>query len=121
MAGLPYETILLTPGGAENAEHGTHFEPSTLPRSIRVVRDDGSARSWIEHLANARIVVLCIAPDSISASGIGTYLLAMALKKCVIITDSPATRGILEHEKTAIVIPQGDGAAMLDAVRRACE
>ncbi|MCI0628017.1 MAG: glycosyltransferase family 1 protein, partial [Acidobacteria bacterium] len=45
------------------------------------------------------------------------YLLAMGLRKCVIITEGPATRGLLTDE--AIIVPQSDPAALADAIRRA--
>jgi hypothetical protein len=121
MSPLTYPSVILTPQAGENAYHGTQFRQRDLPLHIRTIHDDGTPESWIRHMAHARLVVLCIAPESLSASGIGTYVLAMALKKCVIITDSPATKGILEHEKQAILVPMQDPAALAQAVRRAWE
>jgi hypothetical protein len=121
LGALGYPALLLTPRTEENREHETFWQPHNLPGNVRLVHDDGSPRSWIGHMARARLVVICIDPCSISASGIGTYLLAMALGKCVIVTESPATRGILTHEDTAVVVPMGDAAALARAVRRAWE
>jgi glycosyltransferase involved in cell wall biosynthesis len=116
---LDCPAVLLTPRPEENRLHETYFQAENLPPHLRVVHDDGSASSWIDHMARARIVVICVSPSSISPSGVGTFILAMALKKCVIITESPATRGVLEHERNAILIPMGDAAALREAVRRA--
>ena len=43
----------------------------------------------------------------------------MALRKCVIITEGPATRGLLKEE--AIVVPPANPVALADAIRRAWE
>ena len=43
-------------------------------------------------MGGARVVVIATVPTTIRSAGISTYLVAMALKKCVIITDGPATR-----------------------------
>jgi glycosyltransferase involved in cell wall biosynthesis len=40
----------------------------------------------------------------------------MALGKCVIITEGPATRGVLT-EKEVVLVPAGDPAALADAMR----
>jgi hypothetical protein len=121
VAGLDCPTVLLTPRPEENAVHETYFDGATAPAHVRVVHDDGSPKSWIEHIARARVVVVCVSASSISPSGVGTYLLAMALGKCVIVTDSPATRGVLEHEREAVIVPTGDVEALRAAVRRVWE
>lgn len=89
--------------------------PEWCRRRLRVIRDDGSQASWIRHIAHAKFVVLSICSQSIAASGISTYLVAMALKKCVIITDGPATRGIL-NEHNSVTVPPGDPQALRRAI-----
>lgn len=115
---LPLPTLLLTPRREVNALHETDFDGKGVPDHVRVVHDDGSPRSWLRHMANARIVVIPVLRNSISPSGVGTYLLAMALGKCVVMSESPATRGVIEHEKQAVLVPMGDAAALREAVRR---
>jgi hypothetical protein len=119
--GLDYPTVILTPKPQASAEHGTFFDGQSAPANVRVVHDDGSPGSWIEYLANARLVVLPVTPNALTPASVGTYIIAMALGKCVIITDSPATRGILEHEGNAIIVPMQDPAALREAIRRAWE
>jgi glycosyltransferase involved in cell wall biosynthesis len=53
----------------------------------------------------------------LKASGISTYLVAMALGKCVIMTDSPATQGLID-DGHAVVVPPCDPAALRDAIAR---
>lgn len=89
-----------------------------LPSHARWIQDDGSVGSWIQLMAGAKFVVLPIAPESAAASGISTYLMAMALGKCVIISDGPATRGILLDGHHAIVVPPGDPDALRAAILR---
>ncbi len=98
------------------AENGTPLSLDDLPANVRAVEDDGSAGSWLEQMRRARIVVLTTLPSSIRAIGVTSYLMAMALKKCVIITDGPATRGVLSDE--AILVPAADPAALADAIER---
>jgi hypothetical protein len=45
----------------------------------------------------------------------------MALKKCVIVTECPATRGIIENEVEAIIVPAEDPTALRAAIKRAWE
>ena len=70
-------------------------------------------------MAGARLVVLPISPDAISPAGIGTYILAMTLGKCAVITDFPATRGILQNGEEAIIVPMQDPVALCEAIYKA--
>ncbi|MGH9194654.1 MAG: glycosyltransferase [Acidimicrobiia bacterium] len=119
MKDLPYPGIILTPRHDEALLHETDFDESHVPGNVRVVHDDGSIESWVGWIEGARIVVLVINEQSISPSGIGTYLEAMALGKCVVITECLATRAILHDGKEALVVRRGDPSALRDAIRRA--
>jgi len=116
---VPYPGILLVQDPNSLSEHGSEIPNFALPSNLRLVRDDGQWESWLSFLAGAKIVVIPVKPTAISAAGIGTYLEAMALGKCVIITECPATRGILSNQ--AVIIPPGDPTAMAKAIRRAWE
>ena len=98
------------------AENGTPLDLDKLPSNVRAVEDDGSDASWLKHIRGAKIVVLTTLPSSIRAIGVTSYLTAMAMKKCVIITDSPATNGVLTDE--AILVPPADPAALAAAIER---
>jgi glycosyltransferase involved in cell wall biosynthesis len=121
VAKLSYPTVILTPETHEAALHGTFFQAGHVPPHVQVVHDDGSASSWMNYLVNAKIVVLTVSPEAIFPAGVGTINQAMALGKCVIVTESYATRGILEHEREVIVVPMQDPAALKEAIRNAWE
>jgi glycosyltransferase involved in cell wall biosynthesis len=116
MRRVAYPGVLLYHDLPRMAENGTPLSLDALPANVRAVEDDGSAGSWLEQMRRARIVVLTTLPSSIRAIGVTSYLMAMALKKCVIITDGPATRGILRDE--AILVPAGDPDALAAAIER---
>jgi glycosyltransferase involved in cell wall biosynthesis len=111
--------ILLYHDPACMRENGTPLSLDRLPANLRAVEDDGSADSWLAHLRGAKLVVITTLPSSIRAIGVSTYLTAMGLKKCVVITDGPGTRQVLNGE--AIIVPPADPAALADALRRAWE
>jgi glycosyltransferase involved in cell wall biosynthesis len=121
MSGLDYPGLILVPPPEVSSQHGTHLTGLQPPGNVKIVHDDGSLASWFEKLAGAKVVVFCISPETISPSGVSAYLMAMAMKKCVIISDSPATHDILEHEKTAILVPMRDAETLQQAIRKAWE
>jgi len=85
-----------------------------LPSNVRagaVPYDD-----YVELLAGARLVVVPLRTVRRSA-GLITYLNAMALGKPVIVSDTPAVREYVEHERTGLVVPPED----VDALRGAIE
>ena len=86
------------------------------PENVRLVVHDGDRRTWVDHIKGARVVVVPILGSTISSSGIGTYIDAMALRKAVVITEGPATRSVLDDQ--ALMIPPSDAAAMAAAVVR---
>lgn len=118
MALLDYPAVILTPDEKENLYHGTELSVIEVPPNVRIVRDDGSPPSWVNHMARAKIVVLPICAETVSAAGVGAYLLAMALKKPVIITECPATRGILADGVHAAIVPPSDPLALSRAIDR---
>lgn len=98
-------------------EHGTRTPTGQLPENVRSVTDEGGAASWLAHLRQAKVVVIPLVRDTIAPSGISTYLEAMALWKCVIITESPGTRGLLNDE--AVIVPPEDAEQLAAAIRKA--
>lgn len=95
-------------------EHGTPFPPRHLPPNVGLHQDDGSAGSWVTALRGARVVVIPILPESIRAAGISMALDAMALGKCVIITESPTTRGVFRDE--VVTVPPENPHALAVAI-----
>lgn len=120
MEGLPYAARILAPAGPETAKHGTTFDFQSLPHNVRLVSDDGSDASWADWISRSTCVVLPVLPDTLTASGISAYLTAMAMGKCVVISESPATRGLLDQGR-AVIVPPADPAALRAALLRVCE
>ncbi len=116
MRRVSYPGVLLYHDLKRMAENGTPLDLAKLPANVQAIEDDGSGASWLEYNRRARIVVLTTLPSSIRAIGVTSYLVAMALKKCVILTDGPATHGVLGDE--AIVVPAADPAALAAAIER---
>lgn len=115
---VPYPAVLMHLKG-ENIEHGTQVPRDALPANITLLEHDGNRATWIERMRRSKIVVIPILPATISSSGIGTSIDAMAMRKCIVITDGQSTRGLISDE--AMVVPAQDPVAMADAIRRAWE
>lgn len=114
--GLPLRCVALAPwNGVE--EHGTRADAIGWPANVERVADDGTPASWNGWIARARAVVLPIVPGMLSPSGISTCLVAMAMGKPVIITESAATRGVLDGG-VAMIVPPSDPDALRAAVIR---
>jgi hypothetical protein len=64
----------------------------------------------------AKIVVVPLLPSTMYAPGLSLYLMAMAMKKCVIVTEGLATRGMLKDE--AVIVAPKDPEALAVAAHR---
>jgi glycosyltransferase involved in cell wall biosynthesis len=115
--GLPYPIRIVTMADSVIAGHGSFLDAGDLPANVEVIRHDGSD-SFLDHIAAARLVVLPIRKENISASGIGVYLASMALGKCVVISAGPAVNGVVP-EGAAIIVPAEDPDALRAALARA--
>lgn len=113
--GLPYKIIVLSPPNSISTVHGTKICLTDIPENISIVHDDGSAESWVDFIAEAKFIVLPIKENTISPTGISTYILAMALKKCVIVSEGPATREIIPCG-AAIVVPPENANILREAI-----
>lgn len=98
------------------ALHGTPVDLNGLPPNVRPERHDGNNDTWIEYIRRAKIVVIPAFANSIYAPGLSLYLLAMALRRCVIISEGPQTRGLLDKE--AVIVPPEDPAALARAIEK---
>lgn len=111
--GLDVRIVVLT--GPDHATLGVDVDHAVMPANVTVQRDDGSFDTWVDWIARSRFVILPVLPDVIKPSGVSTYLVAMALGKCVIMTDSPATQGLIDSGQ-AVVVPQSDALALREAI-----
>jgi len=115
--GLPYPMRIVTMENTVIQGHGSFVDESQLPPNIQIVRHDGSD-SFVDHIAGARLVVLPVKKENISASGIGVYIASMALGKCVIISSGPAVDDVIP-EGSAVVVPPEDVQALREAIVKA--
>lgn len=99
--------------------HGTKPLKGELPPNVTSLEDSGDDESWRLHLSRARIVTIPLLRNTIAPSGISTYLDAMALWKCVVISESPATRGLISNE--AIIVQPENPVDLAAGIRRAWE
>lgn len=117
MAQVPFPGLLLYQQDPSfMALHGTPVDLNGLPPNVRPERHDGNNDTWIEYIRRAKIVVIPAFANSIYAPGLSLYLLAMALRRCVIISEGPQTRGLLDKE--VVVVPPEDPAALARAIEK---
>lgn len=120
MAQVPFPGLLLYQQDPSfMALHGTTVDLHGLPPNVRAERHDGNNDTWVDYIRRAKIVVIPTFANSIYAPGLSLYLLAMGLRRCVIISEGPQTRGLLEKE--AIIVPPEDPKALAYAIRKAWE
>jgi len=120
LEGLPYSARIVATLD-QLRENGTDFDLRSVPPNVNVVAHDGASASWIDWIARSKVVVLPISADALVPAGISACLVAMALGKCVVVSDSPVTRGIFTDGEHAVVVPSADAAAMRAAIVRVCE
>jgi glycosyltransferase involved in cell wall biosynthesis len=90
-----------------------------VPRNLKILADSGSRNDLVRNLAKARLVVIPTQANSLCASGLSTYLDAMYLGKCVIVTSGPGASDLLTEQ--ALLVPPHDVAALKEAIGRAWE
>lgn len=113
----PYRVVVSMPDAAQLKRMGATATPPSrddFGPNASFVENGSDPREWLELAAGARIVVLPVTADAINPSGVSTYLSIMAIGKCVVISDGPATRDIVSEE--AIIVPPGDPAKLRKAI-----
>jgi glycosyltransferase involved in cell wall biosynthesis len=100
------------------SQNATCFRYESLPSNIRHVADDGSLSLFLKSLSKARLIVIPRFCYDINATGIATYLQAMAMKKCVIISHGPGTTDLLKNDE-AILVPPEDSGTLAAVIEKA--
>ena len=116
---LPWNVVVSMPNGHQLARMGAVAVPprrEDFGSNATFVENGADPRDWLALAAGARFVVLPVTRDAINPSGVSTYLSLMALGKCVVISDGPATREILTDE--AVITPAGDPRTLRTAIER---
>lgn len=115
--GLDIPVKVVTTENSDILQHGSFLADEAAPKNVEIVRLDGRPEKFIAYMAASRLVVLPIKPD-ICGAGIGVYIMAMALKKCVILSAGPGSEDVLDPDM-AIVVPARNPEAMRHAIDKA--
>jgi glycosyltransferase involved in cell wall biosynthesis len=117
MAKTGYPAVLLQQPAEIMREHGTDDWREELPPNVKlVVHEDGKLETFLSFIAKAKLVVIPRYKRDIGCTGISTYLMAMALGKCVVISDGPGVGDLLKDE--AAIVPAEDAEPLAATVSR---
>lgn len=119
MAELGYPCRVLAGAKADLAQHGSSLTSVEIPPNVELLHND-SPEFFVRSMAGARVVVIPLLKDAVTQAGIGVYLSAMALRKCVVISTGLGIDDVL-LDRQAIIVPAGDRDALRDAIRLAWE
>ena len=98
------------------AAHGTVTWEDELPANVKLVVDDSNSHDvFLDYVAKARLIVIPRYKDDIGPAGIATYLIAMAMNKCVIVSDGPGVGDVLSDE--AAIVPPEDVQALAKQIK----
>jgi glycosyltransferase involved in cell wall biosynthesis len=99
------------------AKHGTLGWNGDLPPNLRLVIDDSYQHEvFLDFIAQARLVVVPRFRNDIGPAGIATYLVAMALNKCVIISEGPGAEDVLDGQ--AVIVPPENPERLAEEIKR---
>ena len=115
---LQVRVKVVTSSEQEMNPHGSSLRGLRVPANVEISTNDSSGEFFVNLMAGSRFVVIPILPDSTTQAGIGVYLQAMALGKCVIISTSLGVSDVLTDGQ-AIIVPAGDVGALRAAMERA--
>jgi glycosyltransferase involved in cell wall biosynthesis len=121
VAELPYPAAIpeFSFNDFEGKDKSFPWTKQNVPPHLTILPDSGSSDDVVRNMARARLVVIPTQASSICASGISTYLDAMYLGKCVIVSSGPGASDLLTDQ--ALLVPPHDVTALKDAIRRAWE
>lgn len=115
MRRVDYPGLLLHEETSMLKRSATDVDLSNLPNNLTAAINEGE-QSWVEYIRRAKIVVVPLLPSTMYAPGLSLYLMAMAMKKCVIVTEGLATKGMLKDE--AVIVAPKDPEALAVAIRQ---
>ncbi len=118
---LPYPALIseFALNSFEGRSSSFSWNRSNVPSNLTLVPDFGGRESLMQFVAGARIVVIPTQGNSICASGLSSYLDAMYLGKCVVISEGPGTSDLLSNQ--ALLVPPHNVSALREAIESAWE
>jgi glycosyltransferase involved in cell wall biosynthesis len=114
--GIPVKVVTSTE--REINRNGSLLTGLNVPANVEIFDQDQSADFFVTMMAGSRFVVIPIVRDSVTQAGIGVYLQAMALGKCVIVSTGLGVSDVLNGSE-AVIVPAGDAHALRTAIDRA--
>ena len=109
--------VILRQSHSIMAKHGSIAPKRNCPINVREEIHDGSQDSFIQQIARARVVVIPRYRWDLKSTGISTYLMAMAMGKCVIISHGPGATELLRGGE-AILVPPEDPESLAEAIKK---
>ncbi len=95
--------------------HGTAAWSGDLPPNVKLVIDESdNLDTYIDFISGARLMVIPRYRGDIAPTGISTYLVAMALHKCVIISAGPGADDVLSDQ--AVIVPPEDAGRLAEQI-----
>lgn len=76
---------------------------------------------FMRAMYEAAVNVVPMLPGLERCAGLETFVTAMAMGKCVIISDTPGVRDYVEHERNGLIVPAGNAGALREAIRWATD
>jgi len=113
---LPYPVKLVTSCEEEMNPHGSTLRGIVTPPNVEIIRRDSDQRFFLQCMSRATLVVLPLLKDCQTQAGIGVYIQAMALRKCVIISSGLGVRDVLTDQ--AVLVQPGDPLELRTAIVR---
>jgi glycosyltransferase involved in cell wall biosynthesis len=80
-----------------------------------IIDESDSIEDYLGFIERARMVVIPRFKGDIAPTGISTYLVAMALGRCVVISEGPGAGDVLTDE--AALVPPEDPARLAEQVK----
>ena len=95
--------------------HGTSSWCGDLPPNVRLIIDEGdSLETYIDFILKARLIVIPRYKKDIAPTGISTYLVAMALNKCVLVSEGPGADDVLTDQ--AVMVPPENPSKLAEQI-----
>src|SRR2546426_3683686 len=113
---LPYLVKVVTSEESEMKPHGSTMHGLSVPPNVKIIRRDSDQAFFLDCMARAKLVVIPLIGDSLTQAGIGVYIQAMALGKCVIISSGVGVRDVLTDQ--AVIVRPGDSSELRNAIVR---
>lgn len=114
---LLYPVKVLTAREQDINPHGSSLAGIACPPNIELFYNDTDVDFFLKLMSGARLVVLPLLKGAGIQAGIAVYLVAMALHKCVIISEAPGVNDVL-LDGQAHIVPAGDASALRNAIQQ---